>query len=551
MIQTMYHDESTPPLPRPKRSRSAHARYSMPSQIDGRIIAHAPPPPPERGPSPIIAPPPPPKLAVNKASNINRVQQHRYSMPAKIPQSTTESVPRDHTLRSNHSNPPNHLPQTRKRGHTTPHRVSSHPPPPPPKIPSSSTPRPRSNNLSKKRPPKRVRSKSSRRRQSSQSTKSRERSQSQKHRVHFEYDAEDGGHGGNAMNRLIGNSGGGHGHQYVALSGGACTTPTITHISQYNNFNHFDVHHYPQSAKATTTSSNANRFFPVAATKSIPTPALPIEEQLLQQSQHSQHHLLLQREQRMSLSDRWAMATSQSEVTEQESLHRNVRKLKIIRNGTDLHQQLHGLEVIHSDGGSLHAPHSPAAHDRDSRRQRQSSDPNIRSMRSPSLPPLSEHTAGSRRSKSRDRGHSLMLRERVNPRRVRRSKLRVIRDQRKGSDPQGFRSRTADRDRAGTKSMSTGTGSLRHSDDEKASEPLTVTDDGGTLSVSAGVRSDHDHHDHHDRYDHHIDDRRLTAKRMSKHCHLRFFVEMNGVWTYSVRFDSALCGLELCPIDDR
>jgi len=353
------------------------------------------------------------------------------------------------------------------------------------------------------------------------------------------------------MNRLIGNSGGGHGHQYVALSGGACTTPTITHISQYNNFNHFDVHHYPQSAKATTTtSSNANRFFPVAATKSIPTPALPIEEQLLQQSQHSQHHLLLQKEQRMSLSDRWAMASSQSEVTEQESLHRNVRKLKIIRNGTDLHQQLHGLEVIHSDGGSPHSPHSPAAHDRDSRRQRQSSDPNIRSMRSPSLPPLSEHTAGSRRSKSRDRGHSLMLRERVNPRRVRRSKLRVIRDQRKGSDPQGFRSRTADRDRAGTKSMSTGTGSLRHSDDEKASEPLTVTDDGGTLSVSAGVRSDHDHHDHHDRYDHHFDDRRLTAKRMSKHCHLRFFVEMNGVWTYSVRFDSALCGLELCPIDD-
>ncbi len=210
------------------------------------------------------------------------------------------------------------------------------------------------------------------------------------------------------------------------------------------------------------------------------------------------------------------MQSLQSLQSMQSRQSRNSRKLKIIRNETECAES-------------------------DNPRGRQSSDPLNRSISpSPSLPPLKEtkgRRSSSRHSKTprkgrgrdrgRDRGQSMTARnERVNPRRTRRSKLKVIRDQRKGSDPKGTRPpRQLRRDRVGAKSV----GNLendRHSDEEKESEPLSER----TLST---VRNDGG-----------------TRNKMGRHCHLRFFVEMNGVRTYSVVFESSLCGLELCPVDD-
>ena len=672
-----YHDESTPPLPdcpRPKRSKSAHARFTLPARVNGHVIpiaTIAPPPPP---PAPIIAPPPPPKVAVNMASNINRIN-HRYSMPAKIPQSTTESVhvpPRPpRSSRDGQRDSRDRQGQTRKRGNTTPHRIAPHPP--------SRDSRANRSNITKKRPPKR--SKSSRRRVSekqhhqqnghhqnptsgsrssarsnSRSSapsgvhsgahsgarsgavlhKKRERSQSQKQRVRFLYQNEMTDspaplvppvppnvqndvhelHDGNALRGLIGNSNvsnvnvNGHGHQYVAFHGnhfdGHCMTPTITHISQYNNFNHFNVTHYPQSAKAAANSTTQHSTHPIPinainninGTKAFFTPN-PIEDMenansaatysILQQQRKMSKSMSPANAQRVPIAERWDITdmehdgdpnpnpnaktttttTNYGDSRDSVQKKRSVRKLKIIRNDYDFTdsrdiREVRGSvesQITRMDSRDLQTPPSPipspvpspiptairnlvtssSASPPHRARHRQSSDPNIRSQfRSPSLPPLREHLREhSNRSKSRDRGQSMILRERGtdrNSRRLRRSKLRVIRDQRKGSDPKGLRERKLGRNRVGAHhavhhAKSTGNRSEEEKQSEYALSALSALSTHGAASQWSRPP--------------------LLMGKMSKNCHLRFFVEMNGIWTYAVCFESNLCGLELCPIDEH
>ena len=298
-------------------------------------------------------------------------------------------------------------------------------------------------------------------------------------------------------------------------------TPTITHISQYNNFNHFNVTHYPQSAKAATTSTRTmgtNGFFPV-------------EDALLHQQQQQQQHKTISAHspanaQRVSLSDRCDVSEEQdgdhtNKPMDSVQKKRSARKLKIIRNDYDSPSSISPLPNVARTASSTSPPHRP--------RHRQSSDPNIRALsKSPSLPPLREQNPT--RSKSRDRGQSMIMRERVNPRKKRRSKLKVIRDQRKGSDPNGLKERKLVRNRVGAKS----TGG-RSEEDKQSEQALSA------LSAVSGWSSSN----YYGQYG------ALLMSKMSRKCHLRFFVEMNGIWTYAVCFESNLCGLELCPIDEH
>ena len=108
--------------------------------------------------------------------------------------------------------------------------------------------------------------------------------------------------------------------------------------------------------------------------------------------------------------------------------------------------------------------------------------------------------------------------------------MKMVADHRKGSDPYGLRSRRVKMKR-GRRSTLSGTKSaghsIGHSDDEK-SERSTKSPSMLTMNSMGSSPS---------------------RFRLGRHCQLRFFVEMNGLWTYSVRFESKFCGLELRPMD--